>query len=60
MSGPDPGAKKRLVWTLVLFALLDTVIPVPLLALALLWGVWKRPAWFVEAVDLLHRPVASE
>ncbi len=48
--------RKRIVWTIVLMALLDVVVPVPILALVLLYGIWKRPAWFVEAIELFRRP----
>ncbi len=39
--------RKQLIWYLVLFAVLDLFVPVPIVALILAWVLWKRPPWFL-------------
>jgi hypothetical protein len=48
--------KGRLVFYLLLLALVDVVVPVPVLALLLLYVVWQRPAWFAEAFRQVYGP----
>jgi hypothetical protein len=40
--------RSKLAGYLVLFALVDVLLPVPVLALLLGWVLWKRPPWFAE------------
>lgn len=48
--------RRSVILYLVLLAVVDVVIPVPLLALLLIYVVARRPAWFRE----LAREVYSE
>lgn len=45
-----------LTW-LIAIALIDVVIPVPILALVLIWVVLKRPAWFADLVRKVYSGV---
>lgn len=45
-----------LAW-LVALAVVDAVIPVPILALVLIWVVLKRPAWFADLVRKVYSGV---
>lgn len=42
--------RKRLATWLAFLALVDLVVPVPIVALILAWVLWKRPPWFIEWV----------
>jgi hypothetical protein len=42
--------RNQVIAYLVLLALVDVFIPVPILALVLLWVVVRRPRWFLEMV----------
>jgi len=42
--------RKQLATYLILLALVDIVIPVPIMALVLGWVLWKRPTWFLSWV----------
>lgn len=50
--------KGRLVFYLILLAVVDVIVPVPMLALLLLWVVWKRPRWFAELFHEVYGPGA--
>jgi hypothetical protein len=50
--------KNQLLTYLVLLAIVDVVIPVPVLALILLYVVWKRPRWFADMFHDLYGPGA--
>lgn len=45
-----------LAW-LITLAVLDVVIPVPILALLMIWVVLKRPAWFADLVRRVYSGV---
>lgn len=40
---------------LICFALVDMIIPLPLLALLLIWVVLDKPDWFRKLVDRVYR-----
>jgi len=40
---------------LVVLALVDTIIPVPITGLILIYVLFQKPAWFREWVDELYR-----
>ena len=46
--------RNRLLVHLILFALADVIVPVPLLAVMLIWVVTRRPAWFLEKVQSVY------
>jgi hypothetical protein len=46
---------KTLLW-LVLLALVDTFIPIPITALILIYVVTERPPWFTSLVDDIYHP----
>ena len=45
----------RIVASLALLCLIDTVVPVPIVGLILVHVVLTRPAWFTRAVDQIYR-----
>jgi len=51
--------RRQLATYLILFAIVDIVIPVPILALVLGWVLWKRPPWFREWVREVYDDAAS-
>lgn len=42
--------KTKVLLFLIAFALFDTVIPVPLTAILLIYVLWERPEWFPKLV----------
>lgn len=48
----------RLVFYLLLLAIVDVVVPVPMLALILLYVVWQRPPWFAGLFRQVYGPSA--
>lgn len=42
--------KTKILLFLLVFALVDTVIPVPLTAILLMYVLWEKPAWFPNLV----------
>jgi len=50
--------KTQLVAYLILLAIVDAVVPVPVLALVLLFVVWRRPRWFADAFHSVYGPGA--
>jgi hypothetical protein len=46
--------RKRLIAILAGLAVLDLVVPLPILGLALLWVVLERPPWFLRLVDEVY------
>lgn len=40
---------------LVLIAILDTVIPVPITAIVLMYVLFQKPVWFRQWVDAIYR-----
>lgn len=49
--------RNRLITYLILLAVMDLFIPVPLLALGLIWVAVRRPAWFLEKVQSIYAEV---
>jgi hypothetical protein len=47
---------KKLLIYLILFALIDTVIPVPITALILIYVLLEKPAWFENLVEQIYHP----
>ena len=45
----------KCLWFLLPGALLDTIIPVPCIALFFLYVLWVRPLWFKILVDDLYK-----
>lgn len=48
--------KNQLVAYLVLLAIVDVFVPVPVLALILLFVVWQRPRWFAQVFHDVYGP----
>lgn len=42
--------KTKVIIALILLALIDTVIPVPILGIILLYVIFEKPSWFTDAV----------
>ncbi len=47
-------AGTKILIYLILFALIDTVIPVPLTALLLIYVLFEKPPWFVKLVKEVY------
>jgi hypothetical protein len=47
--------RTQLLVYLILLAVLDTVIPVPITALVLLYVLFQKPQWFMDWVDDIYR-----
>ncbi len=45
----------KLIIALVILAVLDMVVPIPFMALMLLYVVLEKPAWFQKRVSALYR-----
>jgi hypothetical protein len=46
--------RKILIW-LILFALIDTVVPVPITALILIYVLLEKPEWFKKLVGQVYQ-----
>ena len=44
----------KLLIGLILFGLIDMVIPIPLLAFTLIYVILEKPAWFSEMVRTVY------
>jgi len=44
----------RVILYLIMFAVIDTVIPVPITALILIYVVLERPPWFRDLVSEIY------
>lgn len=49
----------KLILQLAVFAIIDVVIPIPLMAGLLIYVVITRPSWFLEIVNDLYKPTAE-
>lgn len=48
--------KTQILIYIVILAVFDTVIPLPLTALVLIYVVYLKPRWFREWVDNIYHP----
>ena len=46
--------RTQLLTWLICLAVIDVVLPVPVLALLLIWVVLTRPAWFADLVRKVY------
>ena len=46
--------KNKLLISLVLLALVDTLIPVPIMTLILIYVLFEHPPWFKKYVDEIY------
>jgi hypothetical protein len=46
---------RKILIYLILFALIDTVIPVPITALILIYVLFEKPAWFKKLVGQVYQ-----
>lgn len=48
--------KKRteLLMYIILLGIVDIVIPVPILAILIIYGILARPVWFLEIIQHIH------
>ncbi|UCD80370.1 MAG: hypothetical protein JSW26_02760 [Desulfobacterales bacterium] len=44
----------RILIYLIIFAIIDTVIPIPLTALLLIYVLTEKPKWFKNLVDRIY------
>ncbi len=47
--------RTQVIVALVLFAVIDTVIPLPITAFILIYVFYARPPWFLEGVNRIYR-----
>lgn len=50
------STKTKILITIILLAVVDTIIPIPVTALVLIHVFYQRPAWFSAWVDAVYRP----
>ncbi len=48
--------KTKILTCLLLLALIDTVIPVPLTAILMIYVLYERPIWFENLVNDIYNP----
>lgn len=48
--------KSRIILYLILLAVLDTAIPLPIIGFILIYAVLKRPPWFKDLVQRIYNP----
>ena len=48
------STRTQILIYLIVFALIDTVIPVPITAIILIMALYQKPAWFKEWVDEIY------
>jgi len=46
---------QQLMVYLILFAVLDTIVPVPITAIILIYALTQRPGWFNNLIAVLHK-----
>jgi hypothetical protein len=49
-----PLMKSKILIGLILMALVDTIIPIPIAALTLLYVLSQKPPWFKNLVDSVY------
>jgi len=47
--------KTQILINLIVLAVVDTVVPIPITSLVLIMVLFQRPRWFKEWVDHLYR-----
>jgi hypothetical protein len=53
-GGSRLSKQTQLIIFLILLAIVDTVIPVPITALVLIMVVFQKPGWFRDVVDTIY------
>jgi len=53
-GGSRLSKQTQLIIFLILLAIVDTVIPVPITALVLIMVVFQKPGWFRDMVDTIY------
>jgi hypothetical protein len=48
--------RTKILLFLVFFAIIDTVIPIPITTLILLYVLFEKPAWFKDMVSQIYGP----
>ncbi len=46
--------RNQCILGLILFAVIDAIIPIPFAEIILLYVIMKKPAWFREIVDRVY------
>ena len=46
--------KKKTIIGVILLGLVDIIIPIPILGIILIYIIFKRPAWFRDAVREIY------
>ena len=47
--------KTKVLLYLILLAVTDTIIPIPITGMLLIYVLYQKPAWFRELVDDVYR-----
>ena len=50
------NTSRKILIYLILFAIIDTVIPVPITALIMIYVLLEKPAWFKKLVGEIYQP----
>jgi len=48
------GIKARILTILIIFAIIDVVIPVPITGIILIYVLLKKPPWFIEITHKIY------
>lgn len=48
------NVKTKLILALIVLALIDTVTPIPITSLILIYGILQRPTWFKDVVREIY------
>jgi hypothetical protein len=50
------NTSRKILIYLILFAIIDTVIPVPITAIIMIYVLLEKPAWFKKLVGEIYQP----
>jgi len=51
------SVRNQTILGLILFAVIDTIIPIPFAEIILIYVLMKRPNWFREMVDRVYSEI---
>ena len=52
--------RTQCLFVLILFCLVDMVIPVPILGLILIHTIIQKPPWFRQIVEVIYGPISPD
>jgi len=54
------GLKKKILMYLILFAVVDMIIPIPIMTIILIYVVLEKPDWFKNMVSEIYHLTNGE